>query len=261
VFDSEQGGVRLENIFRSLGLVGNKNINVYSIRHLLPTDRFNLIEDYILTYDAKIIFIDLGTDLTDNPNDLQQCAYRIDRLLVLAEEKDIHCCFTVHLSKTGNQALGHWGSIALRRCELVIEVKAYKDSFVASCLVSRDKPIEPFAFKITDGMTVLSESIPSVKSKTRKGDFNTVPAETHAKILDKCFAESKSLTPFAFKEILTKVYAQQVIPIGEVLVKQLQRFYVLEGLIVKDGSLLFRTTKNEVSEKLPAIGTDERTDG
>jgi len=243
IFDTEQGQHRCQlNVNKYFPDQYPISIDVFSVRHIPVLDILRLVEHYIIAYSPKVVFIDIGSDLLQNPNDLVESTTVTNALATLAEKYHMHICLSLHLARTSNEATGHIGSLLLKRSEVIIAVKKYQDYFLAKCLYSRDKPFEPFAFEIKDGIGVPMESIPSViKQSKRKSDFSKISSDRHLQGINTVFAAKDGLSPSDFKNALHKEYASRVQPIGLLLTRELQRYYVDQQYLTKRNGLLYRT--------------------
>ncbi|HMV08069.1 MAG TPA: hypothetical protein PK325_01430 [Cyclobacteriaceae bacterium] len=237
IFDSEQGRDRVQrSVNKYFPEEKGKRIDVFSIRHLSPREMFIIIEHYInVSPKTRIVFIDIGTDLVaGGVNDLAESMYVLNAIQGLAEKFRVHFCLSIHLNKTTGEATGHYGSLLLKRSEIVITVKKQAECFVVKPLVARDLPFDPFAFTLKDGMAVPVEFMPLMAvKKINKSDFKKIEPHIHKEVLLSIFRNHKNLKPAAFKSVLRDEYGKRIGSIGILLTRELLRFYVNEGYVKK----------------------------
>lgn len=242
-FDTEQGRQRVHlNLNKFFLKEYPILIDAFSLREIQIMDILPLIKHYIVRFKPRIIFIDISSDLVTNNNDLEQSNLAVNELSATAEKYGVHIVCSLHLSRSG-EATGHIGSSLLKRSELVMQIKRIKNVYCVQPRYARDEPFPSFGFVIQDGMPVLVETIPSSSKHSSSGkskkDFESVSLEKHFEILKDILPGGRGLRPKEFKTTLRTAYGAAVAEIGELLVRELQRFYVSKKLIVKKEGLLY----------------------
>lgn len=250
IFDTEQGKARCQKKFNTYFPGIDIPVDLISFRHLSIQKILPAIECYIIDHRPTIVFIDIGSDLIPGGvSDLHGSEQAVNKLSSLAEKYHMHVVISLHLSRRG-EAMGHLGSVLLKRSECIFNVKKLNEYFVVKPSYTRDEPWKPWAFEIQDGkgvpVDIKSLLEPEESASTIKSDFNSVPHETHQDIIIEIFASDESLQPKEFKERLKEVYTEKVTAIGLELVKKLQRYYVSEGLIIKRAGLLYPSKSTRV---------------
>lgn len=258
IFDTEQGRHRVQlNINKFFPGKGEIVVDIFTLRHITTDDLLPIIERYVITQRPKLIAIDICSDLVYNTNDIEQSSFVVNKLAELSEKYSLHVLCSIHLSRNG-EATGHLGSALLKRSDLVVKLKKSGDVNCVYPQYARDEPFPPYGFKIQDGMPVLVETIPSRSQKTipknKSGDFQAVLIDQHIQVLTKIFGSADTgLRPKDFKPLLRQEYSASVSKIGELLTKELQRYYIENNLIQKRDGLLyieFRPTETDEKDKM-----------
>lgn len=248
LFDTEQGFDRTQaTVNRCFPDKTGQFIDIYSIRHLSPLQMYVVIESYVMHYKPSVVFVDIASDLiSGGVNDLSDSSNILNSLQKLAETYGTHFCLSIHLNKGDGQVTGHFGSLLLKKSELIITVKKRRDCFVVSPLFTRDEPFEPFGFVVEEGMASLIEEIPDGnKRNDRKSNFDRVHHSKHNEILNLVFREKSDLRPSEFKQLLQRIYAEKVENIGLLLTRELQRYYMERGYLKKNNGMLSLKTETE----------------
>jgi hypothetical protein len=250
-FDTEQGRARCQlNMNKYFPKESEVYIDVFSLRHVQILDMLPVIERYVIKYKPKVIYIDIASDLTTNINDAEQANFCVNKLSEMAENYSLHCVCCLHITRGSGEASGHIGSALLKRSELVVFIKKIGNVYSVLQRYTRDQSCDPFGFMIVDGMPVLVEDIPSVSkrsaSRKSKKDFESVPFEKHIDILKSILPNGTGLRPKEFKATLKTVYGSAIVEIGELLVRELQRFYISKKLITKKAGLLYLQSEEAI---------------
>lgn len=256
LFDTEEGRRRSQlKVNKYFGQNSNIKIDLYSMRHLDNVDVFALTKLCIRRHRPKFLLIDIGSDLVSNVNDIEQANYITNRLAAYAEQFNMHIMMSLHLARSTKQAIGHIGSAMLKRSEVSLRVTKIGQNFRVDPEFTRDEPFPTFWFEIKDGMPTIIDEDPShpdenrIGGPRRKSDFTRVPTETHLEVLRKVFVDANDgLPPKQFKPLLQKHYSEIVDELGLLLVRELQRFYVESGLLVKQkGKLMMKLEPSETN--------------
>jgi len=247
IFDTEQGRHRCQlNINKFFPGGSEVDIDIFSLRHVTTEDLLPIIERYVTTQRPKLIAIDICSDLVYNTNDIEQSSFVVNKLAELSEKYELHVLCSIHLSRNG-EATGHLGSALLKRSDLVVKLKRIGEVNCVFPQYARDEPFPPYGFQIQDGMPVIVDTIPSRSKKgtarTKSGDFQAVSNDQHIQVLTNIFASADTgLKPKDFKPLLRKEYSLRISKIGELLTKELQRYYIEQSLLEKKAGLLYLGT-------------------
>lgn len=250
IFDTEQGRHRCQlNINKFFPDGSEILVDIFSLRHVTTADLLPIIERYVISQKPKLIALDICSDLVHNTNDIEQSSFVVNKLAELSEKYSLHVLCSIHLSRNG-EATGHLGSALLKRSDLVVRLKKTTDAICVYPQYARDEPFPPYGFRIQDGMTVLVDTIPSrsKKATTRhtSGDFQAVSTDQHIQVLTKIFGSADTgLKPKDFKPLLRKEYSASVSRVGELLTRELQRYYIEQNLMGKRAGLLYMVRQGQ----------------
>lgn len=185
-FDTEQGKyhvqLALKRICKQLNIDIPKNLNVYGLRSLNPSQRLKLIEYAIYnTPNIGFVVIDGIKDLINSINDESEATMVASKLLKWTEEKDIHIVCVLHQNKNDNNARGHLGSELSHKAETVLSVTKNendKDISIVEAIMCRNIEPQPFAFEIIDGLPSIVKDF-EIRTQSQKNKFDATELPDH----------------------------------------------------------------------------------
>jgi len=210
-FDTEQGGYHvqqvLKRICRQSKIDKPKNLHVYHLRALMPSERLKVIETVIYDNDnIGYVVIDGIRDLVTSINDEMQATKVSNMLLKWSEERNIHIIVVLHQNKGNDYARGHLGTELINKAELVLSVtkqKGNEDISIVKSEYSRDIQPEPFAFTIIDGLPSAVDSfVENTTTKSRKQKLNDLRNEDKIKLLKDIFSDDNE---FMYSELVKQI--------------------------------------------------------
>ena len=202
-FDTEQGRyhvqLALKRICDQINVKEPKNLIVYGLRSLKPSDRLKLI-DYAInkTPNLGFVIIDGVKDLINSINDEAEATFISSKLLKWTEEKNIHIMTVLHQNKSDNNARGHIGTELINKAETVLSVtknEQDKDISVVEAQQCRNIEPKPFAFEIKNDLPVLVEDF-EIRTETKSSKYDISDLEDYRKfkLLIEAFSKNESFT-------------------------------------------------------------------
>ena len=157
-FDTEQSKYHVQNavkrISTQIGKAIPKNLDTYTLRKESPSERLKMVQHSIEnTPNLGFVVIDGIRDLITSINDESESTMMASKLLEWTEKYNIHIVTILHENPTGEKARGHLGTELTNKAETVITVEVDKDNKEVSIVKPtscRNKPFEPFAFRIDE---------------------------------------------------------------------------------------------------------------
>ena len=210
-FDTEQGKYHVQQaqkrICRQTKKDKVKNLYVYHLRALKPSDRLKVIEAVIYA-NANIGFvvIDGVRDLVTSINDEEKATNISSKLLKWSEERNIHIIVVLHQNKGNDFARGHLGTELVNKAELVLSVtkqNGNEDISVVKPEYSRGLEPEPFAFTIIDGLPSAVDSfVENTSSTSRRQKLSHLKNEDKLKLLKEVFCDENG---FKYSELVKQI--------------------------------------------------------
>jgi hypothetical protein len=202
-FDTEQGKYHVQQaqkrICRQTKKDKVKNLYVYHLRALKPSDRLKVIEAVIYA-NANIGFvvIDGVRDLVTSINDEEKATNISSKLLKWSEERNIHIIVVLHQNKGNDFARGHLGTELVNKAELVLSVtkqNGNEDISVVKPEYSRGIQPESFAFTIIDGLPSAVDNFveKTANSSSSKQKLSHLKNEDKLKLLKEVFSDENGL--------------------------------------------------------------------
>ena len=202
-FDTEQGRyhvqLALKRICDQINVKEPKNLIVYGLRSLKPSDRLKLI-DYAInkTPNLGFVIIDGVKDLINSINDEAEATLISSKLLKWTEDRNIHIMTVLHQNKSDNNARGHIGTELINKAETVLSVtknEQDKDISVVEAQQCRNIEPKPFAFEIKNGLPVLVEDF-EIRTETKSSKYDISDLEDYRKfkLLIEAFSKNESFT-------------------------------------------------------------------
>lgn len=216
-FDTEQGKYHvqqaLKRVCRQIKIDKPKNLYVYHLRALKPSDRLEVIEAVIYANDnIGFVVIDGVRDLVTSINDEEQATMISSKLLKWTEERNIHVVTVLHQNKSDNNARGHLGTELINKAELVLSVTKQKGNEEISVVkpeYSRDIEPEPFAFRIIDGLPNAVEGfVEKIGSSSRQNKLKDFKNEDKNKLLEEVFSDNSGFMYAEFVKQIKMCYSE-----------------------------------------------------
>ena len=202
-FDTEQGKyhvqLALKRICDQINVKEPKNLIVYGLRSLKPSDRLKLI-DYAInkTPNLGFVIIDGVKDLINSINDEAEATLISSKLLKWTEDRNIHIMTVLHQNKSDNNARGHIGTELINKAETVLSVtKNEQDEDISLVEAQQCRNIDPkpFAFEIKNDLPVLVEDF-EIRTETKSSKYDISDLEDYRKfkLLIEAFSKNESFT-------------------------------------------------------------------
>lgn len=178
VFDTEMSEIDLQTRIRPLyQKIGSENAAKFQVCSLLSvpkTERLNVIEDIVRTYDPPIIAIDQVADLMDDFNASAEAVSVFEKLKVLMAKRTVFLVIHQNKAKDDTNSKGHAGTLAEQDATEVYSIKKEKGIFELSLRMSRfasSDDAEPFRFSLSDGEIVSAEEISKRNEETERKEL------------------------------------------------------------------------------------------
>lgn len=170
-FDTEQSDEDLKAItdrfFRITELPKDtKQVKFFALREFRPNERRDIVEKAIEIYKPDMVILDGGADLLiKGANDEQDSTNAVNDLMRWTKIYNCHIVNVIHNSHGNEKARGHYGSMALRKCETAYLLTANGDVTTVKHTKTRKRRPNDFAFQINP-LSVLPELAEIKKSNT-----------------------------------------------------------------------------------------------
>ena len=157
--DTEQSRFHCQKVFRRTEKMAGiyKNYIPMSLREYEPQQRLQIIEAAIEKFKGNIglIVIDGFADLLNDFNNLEESNLLVNKLMKWSTEQNCHITGILHLnpSQSNRKAMGHIGSMVIRKAETVFQIIANDLEPRVSkvlCDFSRNVAFDEFNFRISD---------------------------------------------------------------------------------------------------------------
>jgi hypothetical protein len=177
-FDTEQGDYDVYNSARRISLLagGYRNFEMYQLREFEPTQRCNMIEEYLRENpQVGFVIIDGVADLGIANNDEEASIKVVSLLMRWTKQYNCHIVNVLHQNKGDNHATGHLGSYIMKKAEIIISVtkdKDDRDMSIVNCEMSRGPDFDKFVFRINEeGLPELAENPSSAADEFEEPPF------------------------------------------------------------------------------------------
>jgi hypothetical protein len=184
-----------------------QNLKVYSFRKLDANGIKKGIEKILENKSVRLIVIDGGLDLINNMNDVPESKATIDFIKTLLDSNKICLVMIIHLSKSTNFTIGHFGSFMDRFSQSVIEVTKLENgsSEIKSQVMRSDADFKPYEFYYNFNINNYSVNWIESFEITAKNPFD-ISENQHVTLLQKCFLDNPSLSYTALLQVMVKHY-------------------------------------------------------
>ena len=211
-FDTEQGKYHVQQaqkrICRQAKIDKPKNLHIYHLRALKPSERLKVIEAVIYANDnIGFVVIDGIRDLVTSINDEAKATEISSKLLKWSEELNIHIVVVLHQNKGNAFARGHLGTELINKAELVLSVtkqNGNEDISVVKPEYSRGIQPESFAFTIIDGLPSAVDNFveKTANSSSSKQKLAHLQNEDKNKLLKEVFSHENG---FKYSELVKQI--------------------------------------------------------
>ena len=203
-FDTEQSKYHVQKavkgICRQINNSLPNNLHTFGLRKENPQQRFKLVEYAIEnTPNLGFVVIDGIRDLITSINDESESSFMATNLLKWTEQYGIHIIVVLHENPGSEKARGHLGTELTNKAETVIAVEidsSNTEVSIAKPSSCRNKPFEPFAFKIDEfslPFIIHDYEITSKSSRKKTIDLLSFTKEENSEILKLTFAGQSKL--------------------------------------------------------------------
>ena len=156
-FDTESAEFDFyKNLTRIRYMMGREvlpdNFNAFTTRQDSAELNKILVETYIKNYPVSVVIIDGLLDLIKNYNDEIESRHLIDWLKAITAEHKVLIIGVIHTGKKDNHTLGHFGSMADRYAQSVLEVIKDRETNTYQLLpkyLRSDKDFDPISIMWT----------------------------------------------------------------------------------------------------------------
>lgn len=184
-----------------------QNLKVYSFRKLDANGIKKGIEKILENKTVSLVVIDGGLDLITNMNDVPESKATIGFIKALLDSNKICLVMIIHLSKSTNFTIGHFGSFMDRFSQSVLEVTKLENgsSEIKAQVMRSDENFKPYEFYYNHNINNYSVNWVESFEITAKKPFD-ISENQHVSILQKCFLNNESLTYTALIQAMVKHY-------------------------------------------------------
>lgn len=234
--DTEQAGghaIRPIKTIQKLG--GNENlIDGYFLRGWTPKDMIMAVDQSIKKYSNKacLFIIDGIRDLSSKGiNDQEESTMIFVKLLDWTQQYNIHIIVVIHQNKADGNATGYLGGDMVKKGELTLSVSNDAKSSIHKIDPedTRDAPLEPIFFEISETATPIIVDAPISNNKKKSAeDFENA---THEAKIKEIFKDGKGLTA---TDLISKIQYHFII--GESKAKTFREYWIDRKLIKDSGN-------------------------
>ena len=219
------------------------NLKVYSFRTLDATGIKKAIEQILLNKSVRMVVIDGGLDLINNMNDVIESKQTIDFVKQLLDAHNICLVMIIHLAKSTNFTVGHFGSFMDRFSQTVLEVTKLENgsSEIKAQVMRSDENFKPYEFYWNHNINNYSVNwVESFEITARYAyDFSE---QQHRDLLIKCFLQNDFLSYTALIEAMTRQYKKSETWCKKA-VKHISELQIIDksekGMFLKQNSIPF----------------------
>jgi Trp operon repressor len=151
-----------------------------------------VIKEAIDDLRPDIVVIDGIRDLLADFNDVKESSRIINELMIITTTYNCGIITVIHTNKADNNARGHLGSELYNKAETVLQVANKDGTASVKPHHSRNIEIEPFSFRVVDGLPTLCDYVPCQELNDKRA---TMLQELFSVILSKVgWMEREKLT-------------------------------------------------------------------
>ena len=162
IVDTEQSKAHVnrmqKRIYRLSGwdtATENGGLVMLSLREFSVEERINIALEFMSAWRPDLVIIDGIRDMIPDFNDLVRSAELVGKLMAVSTELDCGIICVLHQNKADSNARGHLGAELSNKCETVLQVKNEKGIANVEPVYSRNREIESFSFRVSDGLPEL----------------------------------------------------------------------------------------------------------
>lgn len=184
-----------------------ENLKVYSFRKLDASGIKRGIEKILDNKSVRLIIVDGGLDLINNMNDVPESKQTIDFIKNILDKNNICLVMIIHLSKSTNFTIGHFGSFMDRFSQSVIEVTKLENgnSEIKAQVMRSDENFKPYEFYFNHNINNYSVNwIESFEITARHP--NDIAEHQHLLLLKKCFGGNEFLSYTSLIQCMIRNY-------------------------------------------------------
>lgn len=190
-----------------LDFLDEKKFLCYTTRQLDPERTLLLIEKLASDNKNRLILVDGALDLINNMNDVVEVKAIIQRVKTVLEKNNCALVFVIHLSKSTNFTIGHFGSFFDRFSQSVLEITRLENgnSEVKAQNMRSDDHFEAFEFYWNYNINNYSLSWTDTNTTFYK-NYRNYSDEEHEQLLKKCFSSNEFLQEKQLINMIAKTY-------------------------------------------------------
>ena len=208
--DTEQSDWHVQSaakrICRLVGQGSPSRLHMYKFRSLSPSERLKYTRELISnTPNLGLVIIDGIRDLITSINDEKESCEIASNLLKWSEEFNIHIVTILHENPTNEKARGHLGTELSNKAETVVQIEVdanLPDISVVKPFSCRNKPFEPFAFKIEDGSPSVIPDYDASNNTRESFKLDNVDDMIIKDLLRICFKDDDEIKRDKLKELM-----------------------------------------------------------
>jgi hypothetical protein len=212
LIDTEQAKHDLYNSLQRMKTLGEldnlpNNLKVYSFRKLDANGIKKAIQQILLNKSVRMIVIDGGLDLINNMNDVIESKQTIDFVKNLLDAHNICLVMIIHISKSTNFTVGHFGSFMDRFSQSVIEVTKLENgsSEIKAQVMRSAENFTPYEFYWNHNINNYSVNWLEPYEVTARYAHD-LSEQQHKDILNKCFVNNEYLSYTALIQAMIRNY-------------------------------------------------------
>jgi len=145
----------------------NEKITMLAIREFNASERLEVIKEAINDLRPDIVVIDGIRDLLADFNDVKESSRIINELMIITTTYNCGIITVIHTNKADNNARGHLGSELYNKAETVLQVANKDGTASVKPHHSRNIEIEPFSFRVVDGLPTLCDYVSCQEIKSQ----------------------------------------------------------------------------------------------
>ena len=182
------------------------NFNAFLFRKYDPDQIFSAIDQIMLEYCPKILFIDNLTELALNPNDIPEAKSIIQKLKRITAEYNCVIVNLLHLGKNSLNTTGNLGSYADRAAQSTLKVVYDKDtgaSTLDATYMRSDGHFSPISIIYNEDLKTYEQTnqIPT-ETNTRKFKLDEISEDDHKVRISLIF---ESIDFYSYSDLIEQI--------------------------------------------------------
>ena len=259
-FDTEQSPYHcqlvMQRILHLAGLPLDREPEHLHFSHLRaiaePEERRAIIRYAIYhTPDVGLVVIDGIRDLMHDINSSTEATKLVGDLMQWTGEQNIHIQTVLHLNKGDDNARGHIGTELNNKAESVLLIardNADADRSIVSPAIIRSKAFHPFAFRLSENEGICLPKLDGEYTVLHPQviAYQELSYEEHSKALREVFVQDTELGYGDLLVRLSSAYSATTgHPYRQTKLKELLRFLLRKGMIIKEGRGRYRCNSDQ----------------